>query len=499
MSLAQTILQALREFGVAPRRLCSDSRQVQAGDVFVALPGSQVDGRNYIDQAIGRGAVAVIEEGITYKIVGASATAYCRICVPNLASALGELAASVYDQPSQHLWLVGVTGTNGKTSVSQWIAQALNALDTGCGVVGTLGNGFPGALVESPNTTPDAISLQSTLANMVAEGAVACAMEVSSIGLALGRVGGCEFKVAVLTNLTRDHLDFHGDMEAYAAAKQLLFLMPGLQTVVLNLDDPFGCQLATRLRGVVRTIGYTLGRSVDDVSCDELLHATHLHFYSAGLGFDLRGQHFKAPVVGRFNVANLLAVIGVLRARGFEMSLIAGALTKIVAPPGRMESLGGTDEPLVVVDYAHTPDALEKALEVLRETADARGGDLVCVFGCGGARDAGKRSQMGAVAEKLARRVVITSDNPRGEDPLAIIADIVAGMKRPPDVEVDRARAIQMTVNAAANKDVILLAGKGHEPYQEIAGVRHPFADMAVAKSALAGRRTTVCATVPGG
>lgn len=496
MSPAQTILQALHEFGVTPRRLCSDSREVQAGDVFVALPGSRVDGRNYIEQALSRGAVAVIEEGVTEKIVGAGATACCRISVPTLASVLGELAASVYGQPSQRLWLAGVTGTNGKTSVSQWIAQSLNILDTRCGVIGTLGNGFPGALVDSPNTTPDAIALQSTLADMLDKNAAACAMEVSSIGLELGRVVGCEFKVAVLTNLTRDHLDFHGDMDAYAAAKRLLFLMPGLQVAVLNLDDPFGRQLAIRLRGVVRTIGYTLDGPVDDVSCDEVLHATHLLFHSAGLGFDLKGQHFTAPVVGRFNVANLLAVIGVLRARGFEMSLIAGALTKIVPPPGRMESLGGTDGPLVVVDYAHTPDALEKALDVLHETADARGGNLVCVFGCGGARDAGKRPQMGSVAERLAGRVVVTSDNPRGDDPLAIIADIVGGMTRPPVVEVDRARAIKLAIDGAGYNDVILLAGKGHEPYQEIAGVRHPFSDMAVAKSALAGRATSACASV---
>ena len=356
-------------------------------------------------------------------------------------------------------------------------------------MIGTLGNGFPEALDESPNTTPDAITLHAALAGFVANGADACAMEVSSIGLDQGRVNGAAFDVAVFTNLTRDHLDYHGSMANYAAAKEKLFHVPGLGAAVLNLDDPFGMELAAKLKGRVRTIGYTLGRRGRflrrrNPACRKSGHDR------AGIEFDLRGVHFAAPVVGRFNAANLLAVTGALLARNERLEDIAAALRTIQAPPGRMQALGGRDEPLVVVDYAHTPDALEKALGVLRETAAARGGRLLCVFGCGGERDPGKRPQMGAVAEALADGVVLTSDNPRGENPQAIIDGILGGMKTSPAIQPDRSRAIAETVAAADARDVILLAGKGHEPYQEIAGVRQPFSDLDAAKSALAGRRS---------
>ncbi|MCX7149687.1 MAG: UDP-N-acetylmuramoyl-L-alanyl-D-glutamate--2,6-diaminopimelate ligase, partial [Rhodocyclales bacterium] len=276
---------------------------------------------------------------------------------------------------------------------------------------------------------------------------------------------------------------------AYASAKERLFLAPGLAAAVLNLDDPVGLDLAAKLKGRVRTIGYTL-LDADKHSADEILRAENLIMSTAGIEFDLRGVYFTAPVVGRFNVSNLLAVIGVLLTRNECLEDIAAALRSIHPPPGRMQALGGRDEPLIVVDYAHTPDALEKALTVLRETAVARGGSLICVFGCGGERDTGKRPQMGAIAERLADSVVVTSDNPRSEDPQAIIADILAGLKRPPLVQSDRGRAIADAVAEAGVRDVILLAGKGHEPYQEIAGVRHPFSDIEAAQSALAGRRS---------
>ena len=526
-----SILEQLTGKGVAVTRLTADSRRVQPGDVFVAFPGAQADGRDFIAQAVAKGAAAVIAEaGASPSAkVGAGDTALVE--VEGLAALSGKIAHLVYGRPSEQLWLAGVTGTNGKTSVSQWIAQAMNALpylppgrpkaDTAntmesrsdeqlsplsmgkgpgerrhkCAVVGTLGNGFLDALDESPNTTPDAITLHAALAGFVLRGADACAMEVSSIGLDQGRVNGAAFDVAVFTNLTRDHLEYHGSMAAYAKAKGKLFQMPGLTAAVLNLDDPVGVELAAILKSrpesAVRTFGYTLG-DADGTAVDEILRAENLVMGGAGIGFELRGVQFGAPVVGRFNVSNLLAVIGALLARGERLEDIAAALGGLQPPPGRMQALGGIDEPLIVVDYAHTPDALDKALGVLRETATARGGRLVCVFGCGGERDPGKRPQMGAIAEALADRVVLTSDNPRREDPQAILDDIRGGMKTLPEIQPDRGRAIAAVVAAADPRDVILLAGKGHEPYQEIAGARHAFSDLDAAKLALAGRRSRI-------
>ncbi len=382
-------------------------------------------------------------------------------------------------------FMVGVTGTNGKTSVTQWIAQALCARGRKCALVGTLGNGFPDALVPGPNTTPGAHVLREFLPESVRQGAQACAMEVSSIGLHQNRVAGIRFAVAVFTNLTRDHLEYHKTMEAYAAEKAKLFAWPGLGHAVLNLDDPFGRALAARLAGRVATIGYTLG---DATGCDRVLAATDLMESGGALAFTLDGLRFEAPVVGRFNASNLLAVIGALLAGGERLADIAAVLRHIVPPAGRMQPVGGDHAPLVVVDYAHSPDALEKALTALRGTAAARGGKLVCVFGCGGERDPGKRPQMGAIAARLADAVVVTSDNPRSEDPQAIIAQILAGMATSPVVEPERAAAIDAAVAAADARDVILLAGKGHEPYQEIAGVRIPFSDLESAKSALEKR-----------
>jgi UDP-N-acetylmuramoyl-L-alanyl-D-glutamate--2,6-diaminopimelate ligase len=386
---------------------------------------------------------------------------------------------------SPPLFMIGVTGTNGKTSVTQWIAHALTRLGKKCALVGTLGNGFPGALTPGPNTTPGAAVLRQLLPEFAHQGAVACAMEVSSIGLHQGRVAGIVFDVAVFTNFTRDHLDYHGDMAEYAAMKHKLFEMPGLRTAVINLDDPFGVDLVARLGGHVRTVGYTLA---DGQGSDRILRAVNLTQTGTGTMFEVDGVQFTAPVIGRFNASNLLAVIGALLAADVTLVDIATALQHVVPPAGRMQTLGGVDEPLVVVDYAHTPDALENALATLRETAAARGGKLTCVFGCGGDRDAGKRPLMGAIAERLADTIILTSDNPRSENPQAIISAIRAGMQHTPTIEADRASAIVQAVMQANTRDVILLAGKGHEPYQEIAGVRLPFSDVTSGKSALAGR-----------
>jgi UDP-N-acetylmuramoyl-L-alanyl-D-glutamate--2,6-diaminopimelate ligase len=483
--MAQALLDDLKRRGITPVRLTLDSRKVQPGDVFLALPGAHADGRRFIADALARGAAAVLAEAGTKVSSGETVPV---IEVEHLGALTGEIAHLVYGRPSEQMWLCGVTGTNGKTSTSQWIAQAMTALGCKCGVIGTLGNGFPPDFEDSPNTTPDAVTLHATLTRFLREGAVACAMEVSSIGLDQGRANGAHFDVAVYTNLTRDHLEYHGSMAAYGEAKAQLFDWPGLGHAVLNLDDSFGRELATRLKGRVPTLGYTLENATGTDRADRVLRATDLSESGSGIAFTLDGIRFEAPVVGRFNASNLLGVIGALLAGDETLEDSAAVLRHIVPPAGRMQPIGGKDAPLVVVDYAHSPDALEKVLTTLRGTTTARGGQLLCVFGCGGDRDPGKRPQMGAIATRLADAVVVTSDNPRSEAPQAIIEQILAGMQSKPAVEADRAAAINAAIAAADARDVILIAGKGHEPYQEIAGVRTPFSDLACAKSALGKR-----------
>ncbi|HEX5394239.1 MAG TPA: UDP-N-acetylmuramoyl-L-alanyl-D-glutamate--2,6-diaminopimelate ligase [Rhodocyclaceae bacterium] len=479
---ARGVLDQLRAQGVAVRNLCIDSRRVQPGDLFLAWPGAAVDGRRFLADAVEMGAAAVC-----YEAAGAEVTALSvsSIAVPDLALLAGDLAAEVYGQPSEKLWLCGITGTNGKTSVSQWIARALNEASRPCAVVGTLGNGFVDQLEASLNTTPDAVTLHRDLASFVAAGALACAMEVSSIGLHQGRVNGARFRCAVFTNLSRDHLDYHVTMDEYGEAKRLLFERPGLDAAVINLDDPYGRDLALRLKGRVPTLGYTLG---NESGADRVLRAENLTMTGTGQRFNVEGQVVNASVLGRFNTSNLLAVMCALLAAGLSPAEAASALERLRPPLGRMQCLGGEGAPLVVVDYAHTPDALENALSTLRETAAARGGRLLCLFGCGGDRDPGKRPLMGAVAERLADAVLLTSDNPRSESPQAILDEIRAGMKTNAQVEPDRALAIACVIAEAAPQDVVLLAGKGHEPYQEIAGKRLPFSDLDQAKQALEKR-----------
>jgi UDP-N-acetylmuramoyl-L-alanyl-D-glutamate--2,6-diaminopimelate ligase len=380
--------------------------------------------------------------------------------------------------------MVGVTGTNGKTSVAHWVAQALSRLGRKAAVIGTVGNGFPpvgdapGALTPALNTTPDAIELQQRLAHYRQQGATACAMEVSSHGLAQGRVNGTRFNIAVLTNLTRDHLDYHGDMESYAAAKARLFNWPGLEWAVLNVDDAFGLQLESETRPS-RVAGYGFQRGA--VVGDSLrLSQTGLHLH---VRTDWGNADLDAPLLGRFNAANLLAVLTTLLVSGVKLDDACQALAHITPPPGRMQTFGGNAHPLVVVDYAHTPDALEKVLATLREIVS--GGRLICVFGCGGNRDRGKRPLMGQAASRGADEVWVTSDNPRNEEPRRIIDDILAGTSGKPHVEPDRARAIFEAIGGAHQGDVVLIAGKGHEEYQEIAGERQVFSDVAVARKAL--------------
>ena len=471
------IFERLAAQGAMIERLVSDSRRAAPGAAFFAYPGEKADGRGYIGDAVHRGAAAVVWEPAGFDWRGQWRVP--NVPVAQLKQRASEIAGEFHGHPSHALWTCGVTGTNGKTSCSQWVAAALSRAGTKSGVIGTLGSGYPGALDDLGNTTPDALELQARLARFRDEGARAVAMEVSSHGLVQSRVSGVRFACALFTNLSQDHLDYHGTMEAYAEAKARLFAMPGLQTAVLNLDDAMGARLASRLRGQVRTIGYTLraASGTDEVmSLDEGLEL------SSPWG---RGR-LVTRQVGHFNLSNVLGVIGCLIAYGASLPQAMSLAADLPSVPGRMEKVA--DDPLVLVDYAHTPDALEKVLDTLRPLARQRGGKLVVVFGAGGDRDPTKRPLMGAAASRLADRVVITSDNPRGEDPARIVDAVAAGASGRVQREVDRRRAIEMAVREAARQDVVLIAGKGHEGYQEIAGRRLPFSDQAVAREAVKGR-----------
>ena len=470
--------------GALPRRVTSDSRRVEPGVAFAAYAGAQADGRAFVPDALARGATAVLwdPQGFTWD------TRWQRpnLAVERLQARLGTIADFLYGSPSRQLWMVGVTGTNGKTSCAHWIAQAHDACGRRAAILGTLGNGLVGGVARSTHTTPDAAVLHELLAQFRAAGAQVVAMEVSSHGLDQGRVNGVQFDVALFTNLTRDHLDYHRTMAAYAATKARLFAWPDLRTAVVNADDPFGARLIedARSRGM-RVLSYGLG--VADIA------ASGLRMDATGIALDVNTPWGKAalraPVIGAFNVYNLLGVLGVLLAGDVPLATAVAALATLKSPEGRMQRLGGEGKPLVVVDYAHTPDALEKVLLAVRP-AVAASGELICVFGCGGDRDPGKRPQMGAIAARLADRVVLTSDNPRGEDPAAIIAGITNGIdaadRRRVAIETDRHAAIHGAIAAAREGDVVLVAGKGHERYQERAGVRTEFSDAAQSAAALA-------------
>ncbi len=481
MTQVNEILQSLADMGVRPSGVADDSRQVLPGDVFLAYPGDLADGRRYIAAAIAKGAAAVIWQPGGDFVWDASWQ------IPNLPQAAlralaGPLAQAVHACPSERLSLIAITGTNGKTTISQCLARAY---PQPCAIIGTLGAGLPDALVDTGFTTPEATTLMRYLAQFCAQGAAACALEASSIGIEEGRMNGAKVDVAVFTNLTRDHLDYHGTMEAYAAAKEKLFCWPGLRAAIINLDDPFGGVLRSATTAET-VLAYAIGECAG-----AQIRAEGLQETAQGQVFSLvlpDGQAtVRTTLVGRYNIHNLLAVAGVLHDFGLLVSEVAQRLMALTPPPGRMERLGGVGEPLVVIDYAHTPDALANALQALRGVAEARAGRLHVVFGCGGDRDSGKRPEMGQIAESLADRALVTSDNPRREDPLAIMAQIAQGM-RAPQLEADRAQAIRQAILAADAQDVVLLAGKGHEPYQEIAGVRHPFSDTEQAQAALAAR-----------
>jgi UDP-N-acetylmuramoyl-L-alanyl-D-glutamate--2,6-diaminopimelate ligase len=488
VSLAREVADWLRGVVPAEAALVADSRQVRPGDVFFAYPGTHGDGRSFVAQALTRGARAVVAEVGALPDLGAVPERR----VPDLKRWAGPIAAAFYGDPSTSLDIVAVTGTNGKTSCTHWIAQGCDALGRAAGVMGTLGIGRLGQLDAANLTTPDALSVQASWARLRAAGVTTVAVEASSIGLHQHRLDGTRVRAAVLTNLTRDHLDYHGSMMAYEQAKSRLFAWPDLAVAVVNLDDPAYRTMLAATRSGARRIGYTLGAAPGPV--DEILRATGIAHTPRGTRFELNAPWGSACVetslLGRFNVANLLAVAASWMALGWTWDEVVVQIGAVRPVSGRMQTLGGDAEcPLVVIDYAHTPDALAKVLAALRPVAQTRGGAVWCVVGAGGDRDSGKRPEMGAAVEAGADRVVLTSDNPRHESPECIVAALKSGMRHPPAlVDVDRAAAIGWALAQAAPVDVVLIAGKGHETYQEIAGVRHPFSDVAQARSALARR-----------
>lgn len=464
--------------------IAADSRKVCQGDLFLVVPGAQGDGRLFIQDAIDRGAVAIAIDQTLCN--GAHYSLPC-IAVPNLGHRVSELAGVFYGHPSKQLSIVGITGTNGKTSTALFVANVLQTLGKPTGIIGTLGIGMPGQLLDTGNTTPGPVLFQSTLADFVSQNIHAAAVEISSHAIVQGRVRDVQFDTAVFTNLTRDHLDYHGTMEAYGEAKAQLFRMTGLRTAVVNVDCPFGYSLSQELSSqAISLLTYGIENPKADVSVLSLKESHR------GLRFRVLSPWGEANVesglLGRFNVSNLLAVLATVCSQGLPFEKVISALEQLAPTPGRMQAITVlSKQALVVVDYAHTPDALEKALSVLKSHAK---GQIICVFGCGGDRDVGKRPLMGAIAQQYADQVIVTDDNPRTEQPEQIIQDILEGMVDQSfsdslTVIHNRGEAIKQALSWAGENDTVLIAGKGHEDYQEIHGVKQHFSDIEFARSIL--------------
>jgi len=494
------LISHLHDLTSVGAKVSADSRQIQAGDIFFAYAvghGKALrDGRDYIAAALANGAAAVVfdpVDGVSKEYLDHP---QC-FAIENLATLAGKLCAEWYGYPSKKLNVIGVTGTNGKTSITQWLSQALDDESHRTAVLGTLGTGFPGALVQTGYTTPDAPLLQTQLKQLLDAGAKQVVVEISSHALDQGRISGLDVHSAVFTNLSQDHLDYHGTMGEYAEAKAKLFQQPKLQNAIMNFDDAFGRELAMKLlsAGSLQVWGYALNKDAFTefekfgerlkriYAADTVLTSTG---YQSQFSCDVLGSSaVQLAVLGEFNLSNCLAVWTVLLAQGFSPQDASKRMAKLSPVPGRMELIHlsktqRTEGPLIVVDYAHTPDALTKALNALRPIANQRGGKVWCVFGCGGDRDLGKRPQMGRVAQELADHIVITSDNPRSEEPKAIIAMIQSGMSGDLiNVQTlpDRAAAIMAAVRHADIKDIVLVAGKGHESTQEINGKKFDFSD----------------------
>lgn len=481
--LLQGIAETTAAGPIVVSGLAIDSRHVRAGDAFFALHGTRGHGIEFVAGAVQRGASVVLAEAPSRTLKDPGVPV---LWIDGLHTFVGEIASRFFGRPSESMRVIGVTGTNGKTSTVQLLAQALESLGHRTATIGTLGAGLHGQLREGERTTPDAIAVQRLMAEFHGDGATHVAMEVSSHALEQGRVAAVDFAVAAFTNLTRDHLDYHGNMEAYGAAKAKLFAWPDLEAAVINTDDDFGRKLVNKLAPDVKALRLS---STGDVSAD--IAATDIVTSAEGVAFHLRtpwgSRVLHSRLLGRFNVANLLTVVACLGAIGESFDRIVDAVEALEPVNGRMNRIGGVGGlPLVVVDYAHTPDALEQAITALRAHCAAK---LICVFGCGGERDAGKRPQMGDIVERLADVAIVTDDNPRGEDGDAIVSQILAGMKQPQYATVlrDREAAIRAALGMARPGDVVLIAGKGHETYQEGAAGKRAFDDMAVARAVLEG------------
>ncbi|RDH45427.1 UDP-N-acetylmuramoyl-L-alanyl-D-glutamate--2,6-diaminopimelate ligase [Zooshikella ganghwensis] len=453
-----------------------DSRQVKPGDLFIALPGSRVNGHQFITQAVERGAVAVLAEANSVLAETQHDYAIPVFLMQNLSTQVGSIISRYFHNPSEHIQVIGVTGTNGKTSTSHFIAQLFSALNISAGVMGTLGYGMLDALNASLNTTPSSLVIQSHLTELVQKRVAYLAMEASSHGVEQGRLVGCKFETMIFTNLSRDHLDFHGTMEAYAQSKAKLFAWPELKHAIINLDDDYAAFIKHSVAETTEQITYSLSNASADVYASQIQYLPHgiqclLHTPWGSVLANI-------PLLGHFSLQNVLAAVAALGCHGQPVERIVDALSALKTVPGRMEYFGEENQPTVVVDYAHTPDALTHLLKAVRLHSR---GKVVCVFGCGGDRDSGKRPLMAEAVAQCADECVVTSDNPRTEDPSAIINDIMPGFKHAQlqvHVEVDRAKAIQEAILAARPDDIVVVAGKGHEDYQEVNGQRYPYSDL---------------------
>lgn len=484
--LCQNLIELSGEYEIEILGLALDSRDVKPGYLFLACPGTHTTGHDFIDSAIEAGAVAVLCDASPHIFNDVVVTIQGHqqipiLGVPYLLNFVGKLASRFYGEPSMYLPVYGVTGTNGKTSITHYIAQCLNQLGEKCAVLGTVGNGFLEKLQTSSHTTPDPIALQHLFAIYREQGAKAIAMEVSSHGLDQGRVNGVFFDTAIFSNLTRDHLDYHETMENYAAAKRKLFCMPGLKRAIFNFDDEFGRVLLNEFKEKIVCYAYSVNNKAD---CEiSLVQASNVQYTTHGISANIESPWGKgelnANLFGHFNLSNLLAVITLMASNGLSFEHVLRVVSSIKPVAGRMELLKKPGVPTVIVDYAHTPDALNKALTAIRSHNCAK---IWCLFGCGGDRDKGKRPEMGKIAEQFADYVIITNDNPRHEEAEQIAMQILDGMCHPEKVHVllDREKAIHYAISQANEKDVILVAGKGHENYQQVGDEKIPFSDQAV-------------------
>ncbi len=490
---------------MAAATLQMDSTAVRSGDIFVAIPGAKFDGRFYLDQMAAKGARAALWDNTGFE--WPQRVQIPHFAVPGLKQQVGVIAAALLNNPSQAMHVFAFTGTSGKTTCTTWAAQLLQSLGEPCASIGTRGAGLPNQLTPFGLTTPQATDLQQWFAQFANQQLKSCAIEASSIGLAEGRLNGTHITTALFTNLTQDHLDYHGDMQRYGAAKAALFSWPNLKQVVLNADDPLSAAMLSNTDPSTDIVVIGIANHGSNGASEKIQQLVQLaqqsglvrsvkalwaHSFEYATGqtqLQLAGDFGQAcaqlGVPGQFNISNALMASACALLRGFSLGAIAQQWVSLVPVEGRMQALGGHRQPLVVVDYAHKPDALEQVLASLKTQASARGGQLICVMGCGGDRDASKRPVMGAIAARLANRVIVTSDNPRSESPQDIIAQIVNGLGSEVTIEADRAKAISLALKTANQYDIVLIAGKGHEDYQEIQGVKYPFSDLTQAEQAL--------------